>query len=275
MSHLRLGITAVEEAPESAPFVLRGPFRDSIRTAGLIGYDAIELHVADPSLLDKDAIGEELEKAGVQLSTLGTGLSYAREGISLTSSSADVRRMAVARVRSHIHFARAFGSSVIIGLIRGKIAECGSPKSYFTALEDSLRECLETAEANGVVLVLESVNRLESDALTNTAETLSFMDKFQSGFLLLHLDTYHMDLASESWPVALALAGKRLGHVHVADRNRLCPGTAGIDFVEVIRQIDAIGYKGCLALVCQPVPTPYQAAQESLGYFQRITRRTV
>ncbi len=259
---MRLSITAVEEAPESAPFILRGSFRDSIRTAGRIGYDAIELHIADPSLLDAFAIGQELQNAGLHLSSIGTGLGYAREGISLTSPDEDVRQHAVARIKSHIHFARNLGGAVIIGLIRGKISECGSEKAYSMNLEDSLRNCLDEAEKYGVPILLESVNHLEADFLTNAEETLMFIDSMGSESLFLLLDTYHMDIEGEPWQKTFTLAGKRLGHVHLADRDRMPPGSGGIDFAEVIRTLESIGYEGCLAVECRPVPAPLEAAEK-------------
>lgn len=267
---MQLSITAAEEAPDSSPFVLRGPFSKSIRTAGNLGYDAIELHVADPSRLDASALGQELNRAGVRISTLGTGLCYVQDGMSLTSPDEQVRQQAVERTKAHVHFARHFGSSVIIGLIRGKISECESKSTYFSRLRDSLADCLEAAEASDVPLVLESVNPLEADALTSAEETLTFIDTMGSRRLLLHLDTYHMDLTGEPWEATFALAGKRLGHVHLADRNRLSPGSAGIDFAEVIRYLHTIGYQGSLAMECKQLPNPLQAAKDALAHVKGI-----
>ncbi len=272
---MHLSITAAEEAPDSAPFILRGPFSESIRTAGLIGYDAIELHVADPSRLDVSVLGQELKRAGVRISTLGTGLCYAQDGLSLTSANEQVRQQAVERIKAHVHFARHFGSSVIIGLIRGKISECESKSTYFSSLRDSLADCLEAAEASDVSLVLESVNPLEADALTSAEETLAFIDTMGSGRLLLHLDTYHMDLTGEPWAATFALAGKRLGHVHLADRNRHSPGSAGIDFEEVIRNLNAIGYQGSLAMECKPLPNPLQAAKDALAHIHAALTQVI
>jgi sugar phosphate isomerase/epimerase len=270
---IHLSITAAEEAPDSAPFILRGPFSKSIGTAGILGYDAIELHVANPSRLDADAIGQELEATGIRISTLGTGLCYAQEGLSLTSPDKQARQKAVERIKAHICFARNFGSSVIIGLIRGKISECESENTYFSRLRDSLADCLEAAETSDVPLVLESVNSHEADALTSAEETLAFMDRMGFRRLLLLLDTYHMDLTGEPWAATFALAGKRLGHVHLADRNRLSPGSAGIDFAEVIRNLYAIGYQGSLAMECKPLPTPLQAAKDALAHMNAVLHR--
>lgn len=273
MSPARLAITAVEEAPESAPFVLRGPLADSIKTAADIGYGAIELHVADPTRLDIPSIRRELGNSRIRVSSIGTGLAYAKDGLSLSSPVAKVRRQAVDRILSHLHFARELSCPVIIGLIRGRISEGEGEQHYFARLEDSLGQCLATAEELGVSLLLESVNRAEADALTSAAETLAFIDKMGSKNLLLHLDTYHMDIAGEPWEETFALAGSRLGHVHLADRDRLPPGLGGIEFADVIHSLEAIRYQGFLALECRPFPSPIKAADQSLAYLQAVIAR--
>ena len=258
---MKLAVTIVKEAAAQAPLVLRGDYTDSIRKAAQIGYDAVELHVADPAEVNVREVRAACDATGVGMSSIGTGLAWVRDGLSLTSCDEEVRGRAIARLRNFIHLGAEFGSVVIVGLIKGLVKESKNRTEYDRHLTDALDACLPVARESSVTLVLEAMNRYESDTLNTIEECVRTIEQFDSAHLKLHIDTYHMNIEEDRIGRNIVAAGKHIGHVHIADSNRGYPGTGHYDFAETIAALKAVGYGGALAVECLARPTPEVAAQ--------------
>ncbi|MHB1936729.1 MAG: TIM barrel protein [Acidobacteriaceae bacterium] len=265
---MKLAITIVKEAAAEAPLVLRGDYTDSIRRAARIGYDAVELHVPDAKEVDVHEIRAACQAAGVGVSSIGTGLAFARDGLSLTSRDEEVRRRAMARLRGFIHLGAEFGSVVIVGLIKGLVKESGGRSEYERHLTDALAACLPVARKSGAMLALEAMNRYESDILNTIEECVRTIERFDSERLKLHIDTYHMNIEEDRIGRNIVAAGRHIGHVHIADSNRGYPGLGHYDFAETIAALKTVGYRGALAVECLARPTPEQAAREAYAFLR-------
>lgn len=66
----------------TTPVPLSGDFCEQMRKAHEMGYDAIEIHVPDVSVLDIPAIQACMRETGMEVATLGTGTIYGRYGAS-------------------------------------------------------------------------------------------------------------------------------------------------------------------------------------------------
>ncbi|MFM9281313.1 sugar phosphate isomerase/epimerase family protein [Paenibacillus jiagnxiensis] len=267
---MKLAVTIVQEASNSAPFVLRGNYEESIRKAAEIGYDAVELHLADPDELSLTSIKDACRLNGITVSSIGTGLAYLRDGITLTSPKAEIRTEAIKRLIYFIQLASELNCVVIIGLIKGTIKDNGNEESYHRLLEEALRECIKVAETAGVTLVVEAVNRYESDFLNTIGESIRFVDQFGSDRLKIHIDTFHMNVEEDSIEKNMIRAGNRIGHVHIADSNRHYPGKGHYDFRATIKALKDIKYEGVLSLECLSIPTPEEAAVEAHRFLANL-----
>ena len=67
----------------TTPVPLSGDFCEQMRKAHEMGYDAIEIHVPDVSVLDIPAIQACMRETGMEVATLGTGTIYGRYGLHL------------------------------------------------------------------------------------------------------------------------------------------------------------------------------------------------
>jgi 5-keto-L-gluconate epimerase len=258
---MKLAVTMVKEAAAQAPLVLRGDYTDSIRKAAQIGYDAVELHVADPAEVSVGEVRAVCDATGVAMSSIGTGLAWVRDGLSLTGRDADARSSAITRLQNFIRLGAEFGSVVIVGLMKGLVKESANRTEYERRLTEALDACLPVARESGVTLVLEAMNRYESDILNTIEECVRTIEQFGSAHLKLHIDTYHMNIEEDRIGRNIIAAGKHIGHVHIADSNRGYPGTGHYDFTETIAALKAVGYEGALAIECLAKPTPETAAQ--------------
>jgi sugar phosphate isomerase/epimerase len=264
---MKLAVTIVKEAAAQAPLVLRGDYTESIRKAAEIGYDAVELHVADPAEVNVGEVRAACEAANVGMSSIGTGLAWMREGLSLTSGDEDVRRRSLARLQHFIHLGAEFGSFVIVGLMKGLVKDSTNRAEYERHLTEALDACLQVARESGVTLVLEAMNRYESDTLNTIEECVRTIEQIDSANLKLHIDTYHMNIEEDQIGRNIVAAGRHIGHVHVADSNRGFPGAGHYNFAETIAALRAVDYQGALAVECLARPTPELAA---LGAYEAM-----
>jgi 5-keto-L-gluconate epimerase len=270
---MKLAVTIVKEAAAQAPLVLRGDYSDSIRKAAQIGYDAVELHVADPAEVDVGEVRAACNAAGVGISSIGTGLGFVRDGLSLTSRDEDVRKRAIDRLQNFLHLGAEFGCVVILGLMKGQVKDAKDTIEYERNLTTALNSGVSVAKASGVTLVLEAMNRYESDTLNTLEECVRTIEQLGTENLKLHIDTYHMNIEEDRIGRNIVAAGKHIGHVHIADSNRGYPGAGHYDFRETIAALESVGYGGALAVECLAKPTPEVAAQRAYEAMRVILQR--
>ena len=269
---MKLAVTGKLEAGEKAPLVFRGPYETMIPKAAGIGYDAMELHIHDSSALNRDALKKLFASNRITLSSIGTGSAYAEEGLSLAGDDADIRARAVQRMREHIVTARDYDAVVIVGLIKGMIRDSRSRIDYDRNLKASLDELLPFAAENGVVLVVEILNRYESDWLNTIDEGLAFLEKYDSEHLKLHIDTYHMNVEESDIGFSIRKAKGKVGHCHIADSDRWYAGHGHYDFRETVEALRDIGYDRALSVESFMYPNPEESARRSLETLKQCFR---
>lgn len=98
------------------------------------------------------------------------------------------------------------------------------------------------AAENGVDLVLEVVNRFETNLLNTTAQGLQFIADTGSSHVRLHLDTFHMNIEEANPAAAIRLAGDKLGYFHIGESNRGYLGDGVINFDLIFDALLDIGY---------------------------------
>lgn len=269
---IKTSITAIEQAGWNTPLVLRGDFKDSIAAASALGYDGIEIHLTDSGALDQPGIRSALRRCHMELTSIGTGPSYSQNGIFLTSSSPEIRKEAVRRMKGHIRFASDYGAVVIIGLIKGQKKDCREPEQYMEYFRAGMDGCIREAEKQGVTMAFEVIDRFESDWLNTVDEGLDLLDYFQSDNLSLHLDTFHMNIEEPDSVKSILKAGKRIGHVHVADSDRWYPGHAHYDFEAAFAALRQTGYTGAAALESFLYPDPETSARLALDKIRPLCK---
>lgn len=252
------------------PVILRGSIAANIKKAAQFGYDAVEIHVGDPGSLDLPEIIKASEENKIQVATIGTGLAYVKDKLSFTHPRQETRARAVERIRSHINAAKSLNAKVIIGSVRGPIPDKSEYEKYEGYAIDCLQRCLEKAEKEKVELVIEAINRYETNFINNVDEGIAFIKKIGSEHLKLHIDTFHMNLEEANFIDSIHKAGAFLGHIHLADSNRRYPGSGHINFKEIIAALKNIGYKDTLALECLPLPAEEEAATRGISYLKPL-----
>jgi len=267
---MRKSIVISTHATRFSALAFQEGWEDNVAKMAALGYDGVELAIRDPNLLDKDRVAQVIAAHHLQVPAIGTGQAYGEEGLSFTHAEADVRRRAIKRVQDHIAFAEPYGAVIIIGLIRGRIQPGVSREQALAWLQEALSICADYAALRGVRLVVEAINRYETDLIPTAAEGLALLDQVGADNVGLLLDTFHMNIEEASLCASIAQVGKRLFHFHVADSNRWYPGAGHIDFPGVVTALRQAGYAGFISGEMMPLPDPMTAAREMMRYLRSI-----
>jgi sugar phosphate isomerase/epimerase len=101
-----------------------------------------------------------------------------------------------------------------------------------------------------VTIVLEPLNKGETNLLNSVAEGAEYVDAIQRPRIQLLADFYHM-LKEGEGPDAIRKAGARIRHCHIAElEGRKAPGTKGEDLSGYFKALKDIGYVGGVSCEC-------------------------
>ncbi len=267
---MRLSATVCEKKTDRAPILFTGGLLAGIRQAARVGFTAVELHMKEAAAVDVSLLKETLRQSGVSVSTIGTGMAFGDDGLSLSSGDEAVRRQAVERVKGFIDAFSDLKPKIIIGLLRGRVGEAPQRAGAESRMREALVECCRYAAAKSMGLVLECINRYEMDSLNRLEEVAGLIDRIGVDNLAAHVDTFHMNIEEEGIELALLRYRQYIGHVHFADNNRRYPGAGAIDFKSVLRCLEAVGYGGYIGLECLPWPDGETAARRALDYLRGL-----
>lgn len=220
------------------------------------GFDAVEVILSDPELLDLSALQKELLRLDIPVSTISTGQAAGLEGLSMMAASSEVRQATLKRLRCDVDFAVELGRPhVTIGLIRGKGGVLPFDVEH-ELLCRSMREIAEYAGKKGVILNLEPINRYETAHLNTSLSGLKLLEEIGNpenvGILY---DTFHSNIEDADMTEAIHQLKGSISNVHIADSNRRLPGEGHIDMAKVRQALEDIGYDGYVALEVLNHPT--------------------
>lgn len=268
---INLSVTISSLGSKFAPIIFQGDYIEGIKKAKKIGYKAVELHIRNPKAIDIPEIIEAVGENNLTVSTIGTGQAYVDERIYFTSIDEKVRKAAVQRIKDQIDFAAPIRAKVIIGTIKGLLPEDKNEQEI--SLEraiNCLRECADYAQKKDVRLVLEAINRYESNYLNNAEQTVEFIVKVNSPIIGLHLDTFHMNIEEKSIVDTIKKYSSYLAHLHFADSNRWVPGFGHINFAEILDALKEVNYDGYIGIEALPLPDSDSAARQALSYLSKL-----
>ncbi|HLJ53384.1 MAG TPA: sugar phosphate isomerase/epimerase family protein [Chthonomonadaceae bacterium] len=106
------------------------------------------------------------------------------------------------------------------------------------------------AEQAGVAILLEPLNRYESNALPRQADGAEIVRALNSPGVRLMSDVFHMHIEETDSPRTLREIADCVGHVHLADNTRKEPGSGDIDFRAIMAALREIGFTGYMAYEC-------------------------
>ena len=136
---------------------------------------------------------------------------------------------------------------------------------------DQILEFLDAAAnyagQHGLVIAIEPLNRAETNMINSIAEAVRFADELMQPEVQVLVDFYHQMLEGEAFD-EIVRAGERIVHVHVADTDRLYPGSGEYDYQRFAESLADAGYNKRVSVECNfrdfdaEVPQSIQFLQE-------------
>lgn len=253
-AQIKLSATLAAELNPASPVIMAGDPAGRIALASRLGYDAVELHWANPAHIPLAEIASACMANQMEISAFATGRAYVQEGLSLIHEDSGNRMAAINRLKDYVDAAAPYKATVIIGCIRGNLISEAHRGPSLERLADSTRIIAKYAQEKSVGIVFEAINRFENNYLNTAQETAAFVRENDLPNTKILLDTFHMNIEDADMSKAILDCGDLLGYVHIADSNRHYAGAGHIDLKEIVNSLKAIDYKGYLSAECLPLP---------------------
>jgi D-psicose/D-tagatose/L-ribulose 3-epimerase len=213
-----------------------------------LGFDAVEVPIFNTS----DATG--YERLGKRLQALGLGataVTVMSPETNPISPDPTIRKAAVAYLDKVMECGQAFGCEILCGPTHSAIGVFtgqGPTEDEFKAGVDTLRQAAEKAQARGIRIAVEYLNRFENYFLTTAAQTARFVREVDHPYLKMMYDSFHAHIEEKDQAQAIASCAAEMIHVHVSENDRGVPGTGQVDWDGFWSGLAASGFDGYVTI---------------------------
>ncbi len=215
------------------------------------GFDGIELLPNPDHVPRAEAVERAVSAAGACVTAINSGRLYA-QGMALLHRDPGARRHALKMFKRLIDLGAGLGVPIGLGGARGATELTVSPADEERVALGVFEEIAVYAEKVGGLVMLEPADSAETPSVPTVAEAVAWVERVGSPALAIMLDTHQIATREQSFEQALAAAKGIARHIHLYDRGRRPPGTAGpnaLDWAAVSRALAASGFTGTGSVV--------------------------
>jgi len=209
------------------------------------GFDTVEIPIEDPSHIDPAKVKAAADAAGIAIGSVCACMGPGRD----FRGSPEEQKTAMDYCVAIIDQAVELGCPRVIGPVYSVVGKADAvepeqQKVEWSLVVANLKKLAKHAEAKGIMICIEPLNRFETDFLNTCDQGLKLVKAIGSKAVTLHLDTFHMNIEEKDSATAIRKAGKLLGHFHACGSDRGTPGSDHIDWKPIKKALKEIGYKG-------------------------------
>lgn len=213
------------------------------------GYDAVEIPVEDPTLIDVNLVKNALADNGLSPVICGA-FGPSRD---LTHEDPAFHRTCFDYLDSCFEIASELGAGFVAGPMYSAVGKARllSPeqkKIEWNRAVTNLRKVCATAGKFGLEIAIETLNRFETDLINTAAELKQLIADINEPQAKAILDGFHMNIEEPSIEEAIKAVGDKLIHVQVSENYRGTPGTGQTNWAAWKRGLEAVNYKGYVSI---------------------------
>ena len=253
---------ASKSAPLSAFVVWRG-FEESIPKAAELGFHGIELALKSDDAIRKSILDRLLDKNSLEVSCISTGQVFSVSGLYFTHPDKEKRKELIETFKGFIYLAKNYGGFVNIGRARGFYSDTQTKNEVERIFIEIARVICDIAEPFEVKLLLEPVNRYETNFINTVEDGVRMLKKIKRDNIYLMPDVFHMNIEDPKIGATLAKYNFLIKYIHFADSNRMAPGKGHLDFAEIFSNLKKVSYNGWISVEILPKPDPDTAAGQA------------
>jgi D-psicose/D-tagatose/L-ribulose 3-epimerase len=150
-----------------------------------------------------------------------------------------------------LEVAHALGSSTLSGVTYASIGyTSGAPpaEQEYANIAKALRPVARRAAEHGMTLGLEPCNRYETHLLNTAEQAVRLIERIGEPNVMIHLDTYHMNIEEKGFGHGIRAAGKHLRYIHLSESDRGVPGTGTVDWDATFKALAETGFDGDMVI---------------------------
>ena len=235
------------------------PVETTIKRLAKYGYDAIEISYdsveLSPGAPGTKAVAGMLKDNGIEcvgsISLMFAGRDLIHADAAVRASSVDYLKSCITMIKELRDGADGPGTMSIVPSEVGKVKEMDTPEQEWAWAVEGLKEVNAHANAEGVRIAIEGLNRFETNFINRHDQALLLASEVGDDVGVC-LDVYHMNQEEADTPAAFRAAGDRLFDVHVADNNRMACGQGDLDWALIIGTLKDMGYDGSITVEFVP-----------------------
>jgi D-psicose/D-tagatose/L-ribulose 3-epimerase len=206
------------------------------------GFDLLELSLHDATDLDAAAAREQLAAAGLQVAC-SRGLAFDAD---ISSDDRDVVARGEVLLHDSLATTHALGGAILTGALYSALGKYAAPLTATGRgnVVSVLRDLAKEAAGHGMSLGLEICNRYETNVVNTAHDALALADDIGEDNVLIHLDSYHMNIEEDDLVRPVHEVGDRLGYVHIGENHRGYLGSGHLDLTGFFHALADVGYTG-------------------------------
>jgi D-psicose/D-tagatose/L-ribulose 3-epimerase len=206
------------------------------------GYGLLEFSLHDSLNMDRAKTREVLQNNGIQ-AACSRGLAIDAD---ISSADPQVVARGAELLRESLQLTNDIGGSILTGALYSAFGKAAQPltsagRANVVAV---LKDLAVDAASLGVRLGLEICNRYETNVVNTARDCLRLADDIGADNVVIHLDTYHMNIEEKDLATPVIELGDRLGYVHIGENDRGYLGSGHIDFPAFFGALAEIDYRG-------------------------------
>ena len=228
------------------------PLAGTAERLATLGYDGVEL-AGDLEKYKAAEVKAVMDDHGLEV------LSLTPDNVDPAHPDTAVREEALDYYLRLLDFAAELGGPIVSchGAV-GRVRAVTSYEEERRVYVDSVQRIGRRAEALGLQVAMEVLNRYEAHLLCTAAETIRFVETVGCASVGILLDAYHMNIEEADLRSAVLAARDHLVLFHAADSNRKAVGRGHTDFLGLMRTLSEIGYDRSIIVECTaPGPDPF------------------
>ena len=213
------------------------------------GYDAVEIPVEDPSLIDLNLVKKALADQELKAIICGA-FGPTRD---LTNEDPKYHQTCFDYLDACFEIASELGSSFVAGPMYAAVgkARLVSPEQrqieWDRAVRNLQKVCKRAGEF-GLDLAIETLNRFETDLINTSEDLMRLIQDINEPQAKATLDGFHLNIEEPSLEEAIRRVGDKLIHVQVSENYRGTPGTGQTNWAAWKRGLEAVNYQGCISI---------------------------
>jgi len=213
------------------------------------GFDSVEIAIEDASHIKPVIVKRALDENGLKCCSISAAMGSGRD----LRGTQENQNAAIDYIKSILDLMPELNCPILAGPLYSSVgrAEVVTEAQYNTQWDivvSHLKMLTDYATQLNLKLAIEPLNRYETDFINTCEQALKLIDSVDNESLVIHLDTYHMNIEEKDPAKAILMAGDKLGHFHACGCDRGTPGGDQINWEKIRKSLLKINYTGDIVI---------------------------